>query len=45
MDDTTIKTFITVCSLIIATLAIPKGVIDMIASVRGTFGRTSFKNV
>ena len=44
MDDATIKTCFAVCSLIMAVLAIPKGVIEMIAAVRGALGRKDFKN-
>ncbi len=44
MDDTTIKSWITVCSLVLALLNILKGVIGMIAGVRGALGRRNFKN-
>jgi hypothetical protein len=44
MDDTTIKTWITVCSLVLALINILKGVIGVIAAVRGALGRWNFRN-
>ena len=44
MDEATIRTLIAVCGLIMAVLAIPKGVIDAITSVKRALGTRHFKN-
>jgi hypothetical protein len=43
IDDTTIKALAAICSLIIAVVAIPKAVLDMLATVKTAFGKRSSK--